>query len=250
MIVDLKEVVKEVVLSAAGNAVIEEKERLTVTVEPGLLHPLIKALCTCERIPFDYLISLTGMDWNDRLGVIYQLSSSKSPGNEIVVITSVGDRNNPLLYSVTDIYNAAHLNEREVYAMFGIRFINNPDMRRFLLPDDWKGFPLRKDYDGDPALNPVTIASREFSDTAPGITEDAAGNLVESTTPVLMMMTTLSTSVRSTFNARRDALPHGPGRGGDSKEDRYSQWLYPQGGNREALRKYGISPDPAFYRPS
>ncbi len=199
MIVDLKEVVKEVVLSAAGNAVIEEKERLTVTVEPGLLHPLIKALCTCERIPFDYLISLTGMDWNDRLGVIYQLSSSKSPGNEIVVITSVGDRNNPLLYSVTDIYNAAHLNEREVYAMFGIRFINNPDMRRFLLPDDWKGFPLRKDYDGDPALNPVTIASREFSDTAPGITEDAAGNLVESTTPVLMMMTTLSTSVRSTL---------------------------------------------------
>lgn len=184
MIEDIKEVVKEVVLSAAGNAVIEEKERLTVTVEPGLLHPLIKALCTCERIPFDYLISLTGMDWKDRLGVIYQLSSSKSPGNEIVVITSVGDRNNPLLYSVTDIYNAAQLNEREVYAMFGIRFINNPDMRRFLLPDDWKGFPLRKDYDGDPALNPVTIASREFPDTAPGITEDAAGNLVESTTPV------------------------------------------------------------------
>lgn len=171
---------KDFILNIVPDAVIEEKQKLTVTVEPKKLHPLIKALHGHNELPFDYLVSLIGMDWEDRLGVIYLLSSSKDMSKEIVVITTTEDRENPLLYSITDLYEAAHLNEREVYAMFGIRFINNPDMRRFLLDGDWNGFPLRKDYDDDPKLNPITIANKEITDLAPRIMEDENGNLVES----------------------------------------------------------------------
>lgn len=176
--------IKKVISESISDAVIEEKQKLTVTVAPRQAHSLISALRANEELPFDYLISLTGMDWEDKLGVIYLLSSSKDLSKEIVVITATDNRDNPLLYSVTDIYKTAHLNEREVYAMFGIRFINNPDMRRFLLSDDWKGFPLRKDYDGDPARNPITVVNKEIVDIAPRIMEDAGGNLVESTVKV------------------------------------------------------------------
>lgn len=171
---------KDIILKAAPEALIEEKQKLTVTVEPKQLHALVKALYSNKDLPFDYLISLIGMDWGEKLGVIYLFSSSKDMSKEIVVITATEDRENPLLYSITDMYEAAHLNEREVYAMLGIRFINNPDMRRFLLDGDWNGFPLRKDYDADSTLNPITIVNKEITDLAPRIMEDADGNLVES----------------------------------------------------------------------
>lgn len=165
---------KDFILKIAGNALIEDKQKLTVTVEPGQLHPLLKALHGCQD-PYNYLISLTGMDWGDKLGVIYQVACASDTSKELVVITSTADRENPLLYSVTDLFETAHLNEREVYAMFGIRFINNPDMRRFLLKDDWKGFPFRKDYNEDPALNPVHVVTKEFDDKAPRIIETPEG---------------------------------------------------------------------------
>lgn len=171
---------KDFILNIVPDAVIEEKEKMTVTVEPKQLHALVKALYSNKDLPFDYLISLIGMDWGEKLGVIYLFSSSKDMSKEIVVITATEDRENPLLYSITDMYEAAHLNEREVYAMLGIRFINNPDMRRFLLDGDWNGFPLRKDYDADSTLNPITIVNKEITDLAPRIMEDADGNLVES----------------------------------------------------------------------
>lgn len=173
--------IKEVILSAVKDAVIEQKQKLTVTVEPKQLRQVIKALHSNTELPFDYLISLIGMDWGEKLGVIYLLSSSKDLSQEIVVITATSDRENPLLYTITDLYDTAHLNEREVYAMFGIRFINNPDMRRFLLRDDWKGFPLRKDYDAE---NPVNVVSKEIVDKAPRIVELADGTLKEETTDV------------------------------------------------------------------
>ena len=173
--------IKEVILKAVSNAVIEEKQKLTVTVESRQLRPLVEALYHNAELPFDYLISLIGMDWGETLGVIYLLSSSKDPSQEIVVITTVADKENPLLYSITDLYDTAHYNEREVYAMFGIRFINNPDMRRFLLRDDWNGFPLRKDYNAE---NPVNVVPREIVDKAPRIMETTDGTLKEETVAI------------------------------------------------------------------
>ncbi|MFR9165587.1 MAG: NADH-quinone oxidoreductase subunit D [Dysgonomonas sp.] len=169
------EEIKNIILKSVPDAVIEEKQQLTVTVKPDQLHHLAKTLRYNAEFPFDFLVMLTGMDRGEELGVNYLLSSSKDVSAEVVLKTGTTDRKNPLLYSVTDLWETAHLNEREVYAMYGIRFINNPDMRRFLLNSDWKGFPMRKDYDADPALNPVNVESKEIVDIAPSIVETPQG---------------------------------------------------------------------------
>ena len=169
------EKIKQIIKDTIKEAVFDDKEKLTITVEPKDLHPLLKTLHDNKELPFVYLVYLIGMDWGEKLGVIYLLSSSKDPSKELIVKTGTSDRENPLLYSITDLYETAHFNEREVFAMYGIRFINNPDMRRFLLNDDWVGFPMRKDYDANPELNPVSIISREMIDTAPRIMETTDG---------------------------------------------------------------------------
>lgn len=176
--------ITQIIQRIAPDAQIEERQKLTVTVKPGQLHRVVEALYRNEELPFDYLVSLTGMDWGETLGVIYQFSSSADLTQEVVIMTATADRENPLLYSITDFYETAHLNEREVYALFGIRFINNPDMRRFLLNDQWKGFPFRKDYKHDAGLNPVTVISSEIVDLAPCIRETAGGKLIEENNPV------------------------------------------------------------------
>lgn len=168
--------IKQIILQVAPEAIIEEdKQIFTATVEFEKLHPVAKALRYNPEFPFDILEQLTGVDRGETLGVNYLLSSSHNMSVELVLKTSTSDREKPLLYSVTDLWETAHLNEREVYAMLGIRFINNPDMRRFLLNPDWVGFPLRKDYDPDPVLNPVKTESKEIVDISPRIYETPNG---------------------------------------------------------------------------
>jgi NADH-quinone oxidoreductase subunit C/D len=168
--------IKNIILKFAPDAIVEEKEMLTVKVAPKQLYGLVKSL---KNNGFNYLLSLIGADWGEELGVIYILSSAENVEQQIEIKTGTTNRKNPLLYSVADLYETAHLNEREIYAMLGIRFINNPDMRKFLLNEDWIGFPLRKDYDATPILNPVSIESREIVDTTHFIKEDKDGNIIE-----------------------------------------------------------------------
>ncbi|GAB6010995.1 NADH-quinone oxidoreductase subunit D [Viscerimonas tarda] len=167
--------IKNIILKTVPEAVIEEKQKLTVTVGPEKLHILAKTLRYNAGFPFDFLVQLTGVDRGEELGVNYLLSSSHDVSKEVALKTGTTDRVNPLLYSVTDLWETAHFNEREVYALLGIRFINNPDMRKFFLNQDWKGFPLRKDYDDHPALNPVSVESKEIIDIAPRIVETPQG---------------------------------------------------------------------------
>jgi NADH-quinone oxidoreductase subunit C/D len=178
------EQIKKIIHSIVREAVFDEKGGTTIQITPEQVHPLLYNLCRNQSLPLDYLVYLIGSDDGENLQVTYQLSSSVNPSLEINIKTATSDRQNPLLYSVTDLYETAHLNEREVYAMYGIRFINNPDMRRFLLRDDWVGFPMRKDYNADPELNPVSVESREIDDTAPRIREDENGKLIEETVNV------------------------------------------------------------------
>jgi NADH-quinone oxidoreductase subunit C/D len=172
--------IKKLILNTLPNAIIEDKKILTITVEPNQLHLLAKTVRDYKVLPFDFLVKLIGVDSGENLGVIYLLSSSTDVSKEIVLKTSTSNRVNPLLYSITDLFETAHFNEREVFALYGIRFINNPDMRKFLLNDDWNGFPFRKDYDASPELNPLSLESKEIIDIAPRIMETADG-LVEET---------------------------------------------------------------------
>lgn len=171
--------IKKIILSTVPEAVIEEKQKLTVTVEPDKLHQLAKELKENKESNFDFLAQLLGVDYGDKLGVVYFLSSTEDMTREVVLKTATSDKVNPLLDSVTDLWGTANFNEREVYAMFGIRFVNNPDMRKFFLNQDWDGYPLRKDYDSNPVLNPVDIESKPIIDQSLRIIRDADGNIKE-----------------------------------------------------------------------
>jgi NADH-quinone oxidoreductase subunit C/D len=145
-------------------------------VPASSFYSLAKRLKEDEDTSFDYLISLTGMDFGDSLGVIYHLESTKY-GHTCVLQTSTNDRENPELFSVCDLWKTANFNEREVYDFFGIRFINHPDMRRLFLRDDWVGFPFRKDYDIE--SNQLNMTNEVIDDKTTELNLDTEGNVVE-----------------------------------------------------------------------
>ncbi len=168
-------------LSTLAFAVVEENGKtLNVTVPKENLYETASFLlknCNC-----DFLMDIIGMDYTDSLGTIYYLSNTQDPSQLVALKTSTSDRENPLLDSIHDLWESAGLYEREVYDFLGIRFINHPDMRRLFLRQDWKGYPLRKDYDANPALNPVPMENELIEDmeTVPTV-ELKMGQPVEST---------------------------------------------------------------------
>ena len=97
-------------------------------------------------LDFDYCEDVTGIDWPARklIEVVYHLFSLQHR-HQIVLKVEV-DRAQPSVPSVQGVWKAANWLEREVYDMLGVDFVGHPDMRRILLPDDWVGHPLRKDY--------------------------------------------------------------------------------------------------------
>ena len=172
---------KKIISSVAPEAVIEEAQYLSATVTPGKVREV--ALALKEKGGFDYLMNLTGMDYGDSLGIIYHISSDKDKKSVAVLKTTTTDRENPELYTVSDIWLSANLYEREAFDFFGIRFINHPDMRRLFLRADWNGYPFRKDYDANPELNPVPLVNQTIEDMEciPTITVDEKGEIKRKT---------------------------------------------------------------------
>ena len=97
-----------------------------------------------EEHAFDFLMNLAAIDYKDRLAVVYNLYSFKT-GKKISLKIFVA-KDNPSVPSISRILPAADWHEREAYDLMGISFSAHPDLRRILLPDDWEGHPLRKDY--------------------------------------------------------------------------------------------------------
>jgi NADH:ubiquinone oxidoreductase subunit C len=136
----------ELVTGLAPAATFEEgKQFLVVTVAPGSLHDLMKSLKEHPETKFDYLYCITGVDRQPELQVVYHLESTVF-GHQVVLKTATPDREKPELDSVTDLFRGAELNENEIFDLFGIVFKGHPNLRRMFMPDDWKGYPLRKDY--------------------------------------------------------------------------------------------------------
>lgn len=137
---------KEWVAGIAPDAVFQEnKQFVTVVVNAGELLGLMKKLKEDKESSFDYLFCISGADQDNKLWVIYHLQST-AHGHEMVVKTFTEDRENAKLDSVYSLYKGAELHEDEIFDLFGINFNGHPNMRRMFMPDDWKGYPLRKDY--------------------------------------------------------------------------------------------------------
>ena len=158
---------------------LEEGATPTLYVEPASLHEAAVALRDHAELQFDFLRSLTGMDWGEEgLGVVYHLESTRL-GHQLVMRTATADREHPELPTVCDVWKAAELSEREVYDYYGVIFINHPDMRRLYLRDDWVGYPLRKDFDESEELNPIRMTNEESNDFTSVYIKDSEGRTVE-----------------------------------------------------------------------
>lgn len=146
-------------------ATFEEGDCLLVNIAEPDWHDVAKKLKETPDLSFDVLSAVVGMDWKEKLGVIYYLTSTKHDWEVISVkVEASGDRENPYIHTVSDLWKVANFQEREVYDMFGIKFIDHPDMRRFFLRNDWVGHPLRKDYDANPELNPIRLGDEKNED--------------------------------------------------------------------------------------
>jgi NADH-quinone oxidoreductase subunit C len=143
----------EFIKSIAGDVEIRDgKQYLEIMIPPSSLYKLARQLKENADTQFDFLFCLTGVDWGPDLGVIYHMRSTIY-NHTVVLKTRTSDRENPILDSVTDIWQTAEFHEREAYDLLGIKFKNHPDLRRLFLDKSW-GFPLRKDYVDD--INIVT----------------------------------------------------------------------------------------------
>ncbi len=128
----------------AGEAALN---RLNVPLER--LHDVCEKLKNTPEFFFDRLECVSGVDFGDRFAVYYHLHSLVY---EHAVVLRVDLEREAVLNAaveaptVSDLWRTADWHEREIFDLFGIRFCGHPDLRRILLPDDWQGHPLRKDY--------------------------------------------------------------------------------------------------------
>jgi len=117
----------------------------TLIADPARITSLCRYLKDTEE--FNRLSAVTAVDWHPsepRFEVVYHLHSIER-NLRLRVKCRVGGEN-PQIDSVTGAWGSANWYEREVFDMFGIRFLNHPNLERILMPIDWEGHPLRKDY--------------------------------------------------------------------------------------------------------
>lgn len=116
-----------------------------LVIEKDSLLSVLNQLKSEPTLAFDYLFCETCVDWKSHLTMVYHLDSTRFRHN-LVIKTNL-DAQAPEIESACHLYRTAELHEREIYDLFGVKFLNHPHLRRILLTDDWKGHPLRKDYD-------------------------------------------------------------------------------------------------------
>ncbi|MCU0447523.1 MAG: NADH-quinone oxidoreductase subunit C [Microscillaceae bacterium] len=142
----------------------------TAGLQPSLTVPVEQILPVCqflyanEQTYFDYLACLTGIDNGVDVGtmeVVYHLYSIPYHSHltlRVVVARNQPNQKLPCVPSVCSVWRTANWHEREVFDLLGIEFAGHPDLRRILLPADWEGYPLRKDYTHQEKYHGITVA--------------------------------------------------------------------------------------------
>jgi NADH-quinone oxidoreductase subunit C len=121
-----------------------DRSELTLAVDKDDVVPALRAL---QAAGYDFFEDMTAVDWYPsipRFQLSYHILSHEY--KERIRLRAMLDEADPTVESITSIWQGANYFEREVFDLFGIRFAGHPNMRRILMPDDWQGHPLRKDY--------------------------------------------------------------------------------------------------------
>ena len=117
---------------------------LTLTVSSGAIRDACRAL---QNAGYNFFEDMTAVDWYPsvpRFQLSYHILSHAY--KERIRLRALVDESDPSVQSITAVWQGANYYEREVFDLFGIRFEGHPNLRRILMPDDWQGHPLRKDY--------------------------------------------------------------------------------------------------------
>jgi NADH-quinone oxidoreductase subunit C len=116
-----------------------------IVVRAEKLFEICHTLRDDEDFLFDYLMSISGMDLTENLGVVYHLYSMKLKHK--LVLKVIVPKTEPNVPSIEMIWRTADWHEREAYDLIGIQFTGHHNLIRILCPYDWEGHPLRKDYE-------------------------------------------------------------------------------------------------------
>jgi len=133
--------------SEAIQSVKFDRDEMTIYVDRSNIREACALLREDMACPFNFLSDITCVDWypsEPRFEVVYHLLSI--PNKERVRLKVRLDSSSPAVESITPVWAGANYFEREVFDLFGIRFTGHPYLRRILMPEDWEGHPLRKDY--------------------------------------------------------------------------------------------------------
>ena len=155
----------EILKAEFQDAVIEIDSELPIEpiiiVDPLKINKVAQFLRDNEELQFDSLMNLSGVDDNNAEKVTAEDGTVSMQGGTFsvyyhlhstiidhkVTLRVITNKDKPEVESVDPVWKASTWHEREAYDMYGIIFLNHPDLRRILLPDDWEGYPLRKDYE-------------------------------------------------------------------------------------------------------
>ncbi len=129
----------------AGIKAVPGAQFLEVIIKPDQLLDFADKLRNEPDVLFDFMFSLTCVDFADHFMMVYHLRSIEHT-HELVLKVKIENKEKPEVETLCHIWRTAEYLEREVYDLFGVVFNNHPDLRRILLEDDWVGYPLRKDY--------------------------------------------------------------------------------------------------------
>jgi NADH-quinone oxidoreductase subunit C len=161
------EIVKTLLVEQFGEEVIVAEEinqkQPALIILPHLIDKVCLFLRDHPSTWFDFLSSLSGIDYGveqQKFGIVYHLSSIIKNYQLVLKVIQQNDRNPdnlPVFKSVSAVWKSAEWHEREAFDLLGIYFENHPDLRRILLPDDWEGYPLRKDYQNAEKYHEIKI---------------------------------------------------------------------------------------------
>lgn len=139
---ELQQIV-QIIREKFPDAVVEERQA-AIVIKKESLSAVAQFLKT-DEMAFQNLHCVTGVDWKDKMEVVYHLYSFKHKFMlTLKVFLTMQDLT---VETLSGIWKSANWLEREVYDLFGVKFLNHPDLRRILNPEEWTDYPLRKDFD-------------------------------------------------------------------------------------------------------